>query len=55
MTEVKISFKRMKVEGKRESTENGDSKSTTFYTNGGGSDRSTYGAWKRLRDFKDFS
>ena len=53
MSEVKEAFKRMKVEGKRDKAENSN-ENKTFYANSG-FERSRYGAWKKSRDFKDFS
>ena len=56
LTEMKQSFKKMRIEGKRETpgkdSENHENK--TYYTKGG-YERSRYGAWKNSRDFKDFS
>ena len=52
MVEVKKSFKKIKIEGKRESVES-IKENATFYAQK--YERSRYGAWKNSRDFKDFS
>ena len=52
MVEVKKSFKKIKIEGKRENVER-SKENTMFYAQK--YERSRYGAWKNSRDFKDFS
>ena len=52
MSAVKKSFRKMKVEGKREHVDMSN-ESKTFYANN--LERSRYGSWKTSRDFKDFS
>ena len=49
---VKKSFRKMKVEGKRENIDV-INENKTFYASG--YERSRYGSWKNSRDFKDFS
>ena len=53
MSELKVIFKRIMGEGKRDKVEGSD-ENKTFYTNNR-FDHSRYGAWKKSRDFKDFS
>ena len=54
MLAVKTSFRKMKVEGKREHVDMSNSnENKTFYSNN--FERSRYGSWKNSRDFKDFS
>ena len=52
MSAVKKSFRKMKVEGKKEHVDMSN-ESKTFYANN--LERSRYGSWKTSRDFKDFS
>ena len=54
MPDLKKLFKRVKIEGKRETNNNAESEdSKTFFVKN--SERSRYGSWKNSRDFKDFS
>ena len=56
MGEIKREFKKMKIEGKRETgvIKNGDAENKTYYTVGNGNGRSRNDSWKSSRDFKDF-
>ena len=53
MSEVRAAFKRIKFEGKRDKVEGSDENKTIYINNG--FDYLRYGAWKKSRDFKDFS